>query len=86
MYGYRTKASMRNQQTWNVANRYSAKIMLITGSVLVIIALFSLKIQFLRNLNVLISTGLTIVSALCMLMLTESHLKKMFDENGNRKT
>jgi len=46
LYGYRTPHSMKNQQTWEEANKYSAKLLLLTGlisTLLGVIAYFFYK-------------------------------------------
>lgn len=37
IYGYRSRFSMKNQSTWDEAQRYSANIFIITGSILVLL-------------------------------------------------
>ena len=85
-YGYRTKASMRNQQTWQEANRYSSKLMLFCGIALVIIALLSFFVSFLSQTGTITGTILTFLFTLLPIPLKERHLKKLFDKDGNRKT
>lgn len=85
LYGYRTKASMRNQQTWEEANRYSAKQMLYCGSVLLTIGVLSFLSPSVGKTNVNIATILTIIFSVLPLPLTELHLRKVFDKEGNRK-
>ncbi|UII22481.1 SdpI family protein [Fulvivirga ligni] len=77
VYGYRTKRSMKNQQTWDEANRYANKLMLwFFIAITVIEGLIFLFVSY--------QTGLTIASAMIVLalilvvMLTERHLKKSF--------
>lgn len=83
--GYRTQASMRNQQTWNEGNRYSSRIMIIIGAVMLTIGLLSFFILFLQELHVLIAAGFTIIAALSIMLFTERHLEKKFDNTGNVK-
>ena len=85
-YGYRTKASMRNQQTWEEANRYSSKLMLFCGLALLIIGLLSFFVSFLSQTGIIAGTILTFLFTLLPIPLTERHLRKLFDKDGNRKT
>lgn len=86
LYGYRTKASMRNQQTWEEANRYSAKQISYCGIILLTIGVLSLLSPSIAKVNTNIATVLTIIFSVLPLPLTELHLKKVFDKEGNRKT
>lgn len=85
-YGYRTKASMRNQQTWEEANRYSSKLMLFCGIALVITGVLSFFVSSLSQTGIITGTILTFLFTLLPVPLTERHLKKLFDKEGNRKT
>ena len=75
-YGYRTKASMRNQQTWEEANRYSSKLMLFCGLALPIIGLLSFFVSFLKQTGIIAGTILTFLFTLLPIPLTERHLRK----------
>lgn len=85
-YGYRTKASMRNQQTWEEANRYSSKLMLLCGGILTAIGLLSFFISFLSQANIVAGIVLTLLFSLMPIPLTERRLNKLFDKERNRKT
>lgn len=89
LYGYRTSLSMKNQQTWDEANRFSARLMIRSGWILIFTGLiFSLIISTgvlnstIQNLlRPLLLIGGSIVSALILIGITEKHLKKTFPEN-----
>ena len=70
-YGSRTKASMRNQQTWEEANRYSSKLMLLCGGILTAIGLLSFFISFLSQANIVAGIVLTLLFSLMPIPLTE---------------
>ena len=38
LYGYRTGSSMKNQQKWDFAQKYSSKIMMLTGLIFTLIS------------------------------------------------
>jgi len=75
---------MKNQDTWDEANRYGANMMLAASIVTLIVSI--LCYYFSPD-----KTGLrlTVISFLVMVVVaiasTQSHLKKTFDENGKRK-
>ncbi|GAA4092173.1 SdpI family protein [Mucilaginibacter panaciglaebae] len=85
-YGYRTLSSMKNQHTWDVANRYAARLMAGVG-----ILSFTAGIAITIALNYLIAdeqkteefmAAITICSAIApavlVIVLTERHLNKTF--------
>ncbi|GAB2974641.1 hypothetical protein GCM10027049_06180 [Mucilaginibacter puniceus] len=89
LYGYRTELSMKNQQTWDEANRFSARLMVKIGGVLIALGLiisliFSVGIlrsdieNILRTALLFISS---IVSAVILIVGTQRHLEKTFPEN-----
>ena len=85
IYGYRTSSSTRNQDTWDTANNYSAKIMIIKGIVLIIIGLLSFLLPDMGRIGTLIGLGLVIASIIILAVKTEKHLDKLFDKEGNRR-
>lgn len=86
IYGYRTTNSRRNLDTWKVANSYSAGLMTIEGFILTAIGFLTTFIHY----NTAIGTALGIIlifsSFIILVVATEKHLNKLFDEDGNRKT
>jgi uncharacterized membrane protein len=88
LYGYRTPASMKNQQTWDEANRYSTKLMI--RYALIMLAIGLLITALVENMRMdkdafmLIKVGLMIASAIGMAVLliinTEKHLHNTFDK------
>lgn len=81
IWGYRTILSMKNQDTWNEAHKYSANAFIVLGFVFV-------PLQFvLSELN--ISYGyekiVLLVCFVIMIILNEVHLKKVFNNDGSRK-
>ncbi len=75
-YGYRTKRSMRNQQTWDAANKYSTVLMILAG----ILTLISGAIAVLLGASVLIPHIMIFVFLGLLLVLTERYLKEQFGE------
>jgi uncharacterized membrane protein len=85
-YGYRTSTSQRNQETWDEANRYSAKYMIKIGVIVIIIGFISTAI--LNNLVMPLKPKEALVifvfmlggmlPAILMIVATERHLDKLF--------
>ena len=89
LYGYRMPSSMKNQQTWDEANRFAAAYMVKAGFIttaigLVITTLLTLtkppgNVYALINFMSLILSG--IVPAIFIIVATEKHLTKTFGNN-----
>lgn len=87
LYGYRTISSMKNQQTWDEANRFSARWMVgcgmlvfIFGVVLTMVVYIYIEPAKTRSLILAASLLLSaIVPAILVLIITEKHLKETFN-------
>lgn len=79
-YGYRTPLSLKNQESWNYANRISGSIMLF-GGILDFIASVFLAIYLPTNAGVLISVGMLTVIPFVMIIITETKLSKKFSDS-----
>lgn len=83
VYGYRTNTSMKNQDTWNVAQKYAANSMIILGIVCVVLG-FILN-QLIKNVNIGYQGIIVLIGVIAMLILDELHLRKVFNKDGSRK-
>lgn len=88
-YGYRMESSMKNQQTWDEANRFSAAYMTKAGIItmiigIVIAALFA-SIKFTGDVHELVLCTTMIASGIAPMIFTivatEKHLTKTFGNN-----
>jgi len=84
-YGYRTTNSRRNLDTWKVANSYSAILMSIEGLILAVIGLLTTFFNDNKAIETALGVGLMFSSFIILVVATEKHLNKLFDEDGNRK-
>ena len=88
--GYRTPLSMKNKDTWEVANRTLGKVWLWAGSITLPVSLISV-FPFLNDSENTLETAITIISFLQVLIIiltiipVEKKLRNSFDENGNKK-
>ena len=73
LYGYRTSSSMKNIENWNVANKFSANLML-TSMLLLLFVSYILDLQNIEATNWLI--GLLIIAIGIMIFLTEKKIKQ----------
>ena len=88
LYGYRMPSSMKNQQTWDEANCYSAKYMIKCGFILLIAGLVTAIVLSLIPMHEKLRTGINAIlmitgaigSCVLLLVYTEKHLSKTFDQ------
>ena len=78
LYGYRTKTSMRNQEVWDFAQRYSASEMIKLGIIMLILAGFAWFAEVQFKGDIFVAIGLTVIFPLGMLFQIETELKKRF--------
>lgn len=77
LYGYRTKRSMASQEAWDLAQNYSARLLIVGGLALTIIGSISTILsQISVGLGLGISLVALLVTALVIVWLTERQLKK----------
>lgn len=89
-FGYRTRMSSINQDTWVFAHKYSGKIWYISGLVSLAPSIIIMLLIFNKSHDVIETIGVAIEAAQIVLLLsvivpTEIALRKHFDKNGNRK-
>ena len=87
--GYRTKRSMKNQDTWDFAQKHCSKISLYMffPSLLLAIAIMPMVIS--KSIGIIgwigfVITMIQMMSFAVIMISTEKALKGTFDENGNK--
>lgn len=89
-FGYRTRMSSLNLDTWKFAHKYIGKIWYITGlitlipSIIVMIALFGKSNDTVETVGVIVE-AIQIVLLVVTIFPTEIALRKNFDKNGKRR-
>ncbi len=79
LYGYRTIKSMKSQEAWDFAQRYSSRLMLYSGLILLIIACCALLFPpFHETTEIILSMILVFAGAFGLIILTERELKRRF--------
>lgn len=80
LYGYRTKASMKSQEAWDVAQKCSAKMMLVFGTLCLVVDWIMLhmfpNMAFLRQ-YLFVQAPSLIISFLCIVLFTEIKLRRV---------
>ena len=83
LYGYRTTRSMKNQDVWDFANKFSANTFIVSGIVMTIISLLTWQLN--EENFALVNLFSLLFGLVISIYLTERELKKNFDNDGNRK-
>jgi uncharacterized membrane protein len=75
IYGWKTRFSRINQDTWNESHRFGSKLFIITAVIDFLVSLIfsSFEVPFFG------------ISIFTILIIGEIHLRKTFDKYGNRK-
>lgn len=87
-FGYRTKGSMKNMDTWKFAHKYCGELWWKIGWILFAAAIL-IQIPFYHGSKDTVSylslgiMGVELVVLLLSIVPTEQALKRNFDENGN---
>ncbi len=71
LYGYRTNASMRNQERWDFAQKYAAKEMMITGLVLAASGVLGFIIDFGGSVKIWVGVAMLGVAILILKLRVE---------------
>ena len=74
IYGYRTKASMRNQKSWNFAQKQSSKLMIDISCYQIIFGLASMVLNLLIENSILFGLIITILNPLIVIIKIEKLL------------
>ena len=90
-YGYRTKLSMRNQDTWSFAQKLCGKVWFITGLIIMLPSVAPMMFVIGSEADDIGCTGgyVAVVQLLIMMLSIipiESALKKKFTESASEKT
>ena len=83
MFGYKTKLSMRNQDTWNEAQKYSANSFIILG--FIYIALGFILSKLIGDVSVSFQLHLCIIALAIILIFDEIHMRIVFNKDGSRR-
>ncbi|HJD16177.1 MAG TPA: SdpI family protein [Candidatus Enterococcus stercoripullorum] len=87
--GYRSARSKKNQDTWNFAQKYSAKISLYLFFPTLTLSVVIMPMFIHKSMDTIgwIGLAITVIQMLIFVIIivsTEHALKKTFDGNGNR--
>lgn len=90
VYGYRTKMSMKNQDTWNFAHDYCGRLWYKVGCIMLIPTII-VQLPFIHSSENVVGIMVAVLETIQVCVLigcifpTERALKRAFDNKGNRK-
>ena len=85
IYGHRTTLSMKNQDTWNEANKRSIHMMLLVSALTCILQLIGIIFNINLETTILYATVFLVAGLIIGVIVIEKQLKDIFDKDGNRK-
>lgn len=90
VFGYRTRRSMLNQDTWAFAHHYFGKRWLILGLILLLVSVLLMLLLLGKDIDTIGNRGGALVMLQCVVLIvpifpTERALRRTFDEVGRRK-
>lgn len=80
LYGYRTTSSMKNQERWDFAQRYSAKETIKVGGLLLLTSSIGLVYQPNENTSTIIVSIMIIAATIALLVRVENAIKNRFSK------
>ncbi|WP_294824709.1 SdpI family protein [uncultured Flavobacterium sp.] len=80
LYGYRTPASMKTQERWDFAQRYSAIQMMKVAIALIVLSLTGYFFDLPVTVNISLGLVLVVLSAFYMFITTERAIRKNFND------
>ncbi len=78
LYGYRTNSSMKNQDRWDFAQKYSSKEMIKLGFVLMMTSIFGFITNFNSLTNMFLGLGLMVLIVIILFFRVEKAIKTEF--------
>ncbi len=78
LYGYRTKNSMKSQERWDFAQKYSSKLMTYCGFGLLVISLITIFITINEIAGIIIGLILPFICVAILFIKTEKAIKSNF--------
>ena len=85
VYGLRTSMSMKNQDTWDEANKRSTHMMLLVSALTCILQLIGIVFNINQESTILYATIFLVAGLIIGVILIEKQLKTIFDKDGNKK-
>ena len=79
LYGYRTVSSMKSQERWEFAQKFSSIEMMKFGALLVVASLLGIVTNFGESTNLILGLFLVILTVVLLFLRVEKAIKNKFD-------
>ena len=91
VFGYRTRRSMKNPETWAFAHHYFGRIWYISGLVSLPLSIAAMLLVLGRGTDAVSAVGsvlccVQLIPVVCAIIPTERALRREFDDDGNRRS
>ena len=86
LYRHRTRAAMKDPETWHLANQFAARLMIQLGMLLAGVGIVTFILPATPLTGAFIGIALVLLSAFMQFYFTEKHIRKTYDEHGNRRS
>lgn len=81
LYGYRTRSSMKSEERWHFAQKYSALKLIAVGLFLLVVSLLPLVVAVGETVQIVLQPGIIMLSIAYLFYSTEKALKTRFPKN-----
>lgn len=81
IYGYRTNSSMKSYERWRFAQRYSRRLMVIYGIVMMMISCLGLFYSISETVDFYIGISISLFPIILLFIKTEKAIKNKFPDN-----
>jgi uncharacterized membrane protein len=85
IFGYKTILSMKNQDTWKEALKYSGNTLIILGFIFVPLQFVLSQLIESMNNGYEYEKIIILICCVVMVIINEVHLNKVFNKDGSRK-
>ncbi len=82
LYGYRTGSAFKSKEIWDFAQKYSSKVILRCGGILILISPVYLIVEQNVLLKIVIAVAVSIIFTILPVYFTERAVKKKFPGNS----
>lgn len=80
LYGYRTSNSMKSQERWDFAQKYSSRELINSGGILLFTSVLGFLIKPSDDMAIILGLGLMIAVIVVLFIRVETAIKKRFSE------
>ncbi|MBL7924424.1 MAG: SdpI family protein [Bacteroidia bacterium] len=84
-WGYRTRSSRRNEDTWYEGNVYAGRCLMVFASIILMFVVLTEVYFYNNHLLFFVLAALILFAVVLIYAMTERHLKRLFFRDGKRR-